>query len=53
MALSSEEHLAARSAYERLFGDGLGLEGGEPMTWEIFQERDSDGNPWSSERLVS
>lgn len=29
----------ARLAYQRLFGDSLGLDGGDPMPWKDFSER--------------
>ena len=29
----------ALAAYQRLFGDGLGLQGAAPMPWEYFHQR--------------
>ena len=29
----------AQVAYQRLFGDGRGLDGGAPMAWQHFHER--------------
>lgn len=39
MQASADVERRARLAYQRLFADGLGLEGGEAMPWGDFQAR--------------